>query len=1689
MHVDIASPTQFKLTLDISKALINVSKVVQTDLGLPALGADWRSELSVVGSYDFHATFVLDVAQGFYVETDTDQIGLSLDIDMLGQATGKLGFFEIIATAEAQTPGQSAFYAEYTIDLKEPSGDDKLFLREIGTGPLIDTDTSGLTGEAALRFSVEAVVNEWLPSIETGLRIDWNFDGIGFSGSNPPEVTYEGMQLHLGRLLNEIFLPFFETIQTVFAPFSSTIEFLTDPLPVLKDLTDPAVSIHGLAQEFASSLPENSDIRRSIESLSAFIDTLVTINDIVSAIRTDSSSGLVLQLGDITFGGSRSPQFDARQDQLSKSVVNEANPRSDLRSQFGAAGGAPNVSNSLEVSTGALHLPIIEDPLSAIGWLLGVGEANLITWDLPNVKVSFPVDFTFPVFPGIVASMFGGLEIGTDLKVGLDTAGFSAYAESRDMADLFQGFYMSDRANADGTGDDVNELYIRGELFAGTGLGAEVLGVGVSLIVGGGVFAEVGLDLLDHDNDGKVRGRDLSSGDGCFALNGEVGVALEASAKAGIFKYDLPITEVTLFEGRKVIACPFYEPPPPAVLAGLDAATGTLTLFMGPEAHRRNVMPNVEEEDFTVFDNGLEIFVNAFGRSQSFNAHQVRNIVADGGTQDDRITLFGVSKPSILRGGDGDDVVIGGESTDFIDGGRGRDELHGGGDNDTLVGSLGDDLLYGDAGDDELFGQEGSDTLYGGDGADKIDTGIGRNKAYGDDGDDTILGGPLEDHLYGGNGNDTIEGGDGPDVILGEAGNDTLRGQGGDDTLDGGDDGDFLFGDDGNDRLLGRGGSDEIYGGTGLDYLNGGGGGDFLYGQADADELDGDAGDDVIRGGLGEDLIYGRSGADTIDGGNDRDLIYGGIDGDNISGGNGDDEIYGEEGNDIIAGGAGNDVIDGGNDSDTIYGFEMDLLADALPRGATDRDTLRGGRGFDRIAGGPDDDLIFGGQDADILVGNEGADTIEGNEGKDIIFGFHFVTNWSPVSGGSDLPNQLFGNQDDDEIHGGPEADLIRGQAGNDTLFGDAGADSIFGDDGNDTIEGGADVDTIDGGLGNDLIAGNEDADLLYGNHGIDVIAGNQGADFIAGNDDADFIYGDEGDDEVLGGSGSDTIRGGSGDDVLHGNEGDDLIIGFSGADIIDGDVGDDVIYGGTQIDTIRGGLGNDRIYGELGDDMLSGNEGDDVVEGGGGDDMIEGNAGNDSLYGDDGQDTISGGLGDDFLFAGSGITNLLNGDEGNDTLVGSDDGTDDPKPTDTTFFGDRLNGGDGDDVIDGLGGGDIIDGGTGNNIVRSGTHIGSLINGIETAPNTSLALPIGPERRGVWAELSRSANDGGLTEVGGLEQSLFATVDGVYVAWVDWRNGNSEIYIAYHSYGVGEWTPLAGFGGADSASGGGISNDANQSRRPTLYQSDSSDSLVVAWTSIAPDGKSTIEVAREDTNWARVTNPGQTGTADHAKFVPFGNHSGLLFWLDDALGTGSTRLSVAQYAHVAGCVSAFGLAGGVITLPAGTDVKSYDAAGVEFRAAVALAYGTASDQDIAIVANTARSVDESVLCPGVPNAKVQEYLIEDWHTLHTEIDGDTQNPDIGIQLLARQGVVGEERLATDIVAAWEISNERQNQVDGVVIQITLEGSVAPAAQLVPKYKGEPERTRSSHTVGDCRLRRQTSSGNVLCGYLRRLDG
>ncbi|MBW1683300.1 MAG: hypothetical protein JRJ83_18145, partial [Deltaproteobacteria bacterium] len=105
-------------------------------------------------------------------------------------------------------------------------------------------------------------------------------------------------------------------------------------------------------------------------------------------------------------------------------------------------------------------------------------------------------------------------------------------------------------------------------------------------------------------------------------------------------------------------------------------------------------------------------------------------------------------------------------------------------------------------------------------------------------------------------------------------------------------------------------------------------------------------------------------------------------------------------------------------------------------------------------------------------------------------------------------------------------------------------------------------------------------------------------------------------------------------------------------------------------------------------------------------------------------------------------------------------------------------------------------------------------------------SLPAGVDEAGRWAELSGSAALGGVSGNEGLSMEPAVAADasgGRYVAWADNRNGNFEIYVAYHSGGI--WQQLAG-----SAEQGGISDTQGASRRPGLIL-DGSGLPVVAWT------------------------------------------------------------------------------------------------------------------------------------------------------------------------------------------------------------------------------------------------------------------
>lgn len=116
---------------------------------------------------------------------------------------------------------------------------------------------------------------------------------------------------------------------------------------------------------------------------------------------------------------------------------------------------------------------------------------------------------------------------------------------------------------------------------------------------------------------------------------------------------------------------------------------------------------------------------------------------------------------------------------------------------------------------------------------------------------------------------------------------------------------------------------------------------------------------------------------------------------------------------------------------------------------------------------------------------------------------------------------------------------------------------------------------------------------------------------------------------------GNDSLRGGAGDDEIYGGQGDDELFGGADNDTLDGETGNDKVFGGEGDDIAAGGAGDDYVDGGAGDDVVDGGDGNDTVVGGSGNDTLSDGAGSDKVIGGTGADVIHMGAGNDHIWGG----------------------------------------------------------------------------------------------------------------------------------------------------------------------------------------------------------------------------------------------------------------------------------------------------------------------------------------------------------------------------------------------------------------------------------------------------------------------
>ncbi|WP_299026462.1 DUF4214 domain-containing protein [uncultured Sulfitobacter sp.] len=622
-------------------------------------------------------------------------------------------------------------------------------------------------------------------------------------------------------------------------------------------------------------------------------------------------------------------------------------------------------------------------------------------------------------------------------------------------------------------------------------------------------------------------------------------------------------------------------------------------------------------------------------RSATFSGTDGNNILI-GSTRLD--FLQGLAGNDFLVGGDTRDILVGGTGRDRVYGGAGNDILFGNassGRGSIYDGGEGtaDWLSYATSNSVRNNGLDYRFVETTGSGALVINgaTGVVQHmngsRVIGTDtisGIEEITGSDSNDTIFGASGDNGIDpysydGGDGDDLIYTGGADSALGGEGNDRiimTVGG------SYVDGGNEK---RGADGESLGGDTLDLR---GLGDVRYniqnsfnqrvdytafGDFEVERL-GDQNGSPVRG-LTQ-LFDGRfDSIETLLLSNGNDEFFGaGTARLEIFGAGGDDRFVRKQGNDGGAqgrfhGGDGNDYFefdgegneaygDAGNDRMIINTSERDVILE----GGTGDDfitvtrasgTVTGGAGYDKLAlsgrtGGTRSDV-------DLATGVATVYTISSFSGNEQSF-----IDFTGVSGFEEV---IGGDAERDTFRGTGNGERFVGRGGNDSLSGRGGRDELFGGDGNDTLDGGTGNDFFHGGAGNDLIIGGtnsaETNTASYANTRVDGAEGQiEAGDFGA-------VQVDLGTGRATGAQGSDTL---SGIDNVIGSGFDDLLVGDRG---------------------------NNALTGGAGDDTLQGASGNDVLVMGEGDDIAEGGTGNDTIIAGPGEATINGGSGDDLLSFG----------------------------------------------------------------------------------------------------------------------------------------------------------------------------------------------------------------------------------------------------------------------------------------------------------------------------------------------------------------------------------------------------------------------------------------------------------------------
>jgi len=855
---------------------------INFDLSAPGLGLKTgpNDTIEISLDYFFGLGFGLD-GSGFFLDTAGvtqagEELGLNLDASLSDgtSLTGTLGFLQMKLEEVDDDDGNSGLRGKIAIDLTDNDDDRWRIGETLAMSAQVSADANiDLYGSLDMDFGGQDIA---LPSANTTIHYDqelanitWTSEDSGFSADffATPQVILEDVTLDVG----ELFSGFIGPIALELDPFLGEDSEMRRVIKILTDPIDLGVTQLTLLEIIVPLMnaksPGTGDILRTA------VTALRAVSDFISLAAEAAKDGgsIEVNFGTFDLGASlvTSESSTISNDDFQQSGGQSA---TDTVANSGASQNQKKLVAELGTSPGSIMFPILYDPMTAVGLLLGK-DVDLFIYDTPDLQFDVFYEQSFPIFAGLNAVIKGTLSASSDFYFGFDTTGirswFNAFeaadydfvAASGNLDDIFDGFFIADWAVSETGqityGDDVAEVTLTVQLAAGVALG---IGGLVEAGVLGGIEAEIGLNLHDLPApgtggntsipavyDGKIRFDEVATiiqhNPLClFDMEGAITAFLEAYLWVGVKVFG---AKITVFEASKrfveyVVAtfewtCPDLPDPTVATLAtdGSKVLTLAYTGADGSRASAEQYEVYLDDVDYYDDSGNLlrteeRIFVTGNGHTQTFAKGDVDKIVAYGTDGKDIFEIdTAINAHLDIRGGRNDDLII-------FSGNQNSSRSR---------------IMYGNEGNDTLVGTDMADTLYGGDGNDNISAGDGVDVIYGGDGDDFIW---ATGSQAGASGQTT-------GVFAGASGFANY--------IDAGDGADRILTGDGNDRIIAGKGDDVITSGSGIDTIDAGDDNDQITAGAGADIVDGGSGDDVLSWAVGD-------GADDFTGGTGTDEIF-----------------------------------------------------------------------------------------------------------------------------------------------------------------------------------------------------------------------------------------------------------------------------------------------------------------------------------------------------------------------------------------------------------------------------------------------------------------------------------------------------------------------------------------------------------------------------------------------------------------------------------------------------------------------------------------------------------------------------------------------------------------------------------------------------------------------------------------------